>query len=188
MLRKYDPEHNQYTHYVPLEDMEEMKKQLAILNERLKNTPVFKPDTKEMHEDTVDFDINDIDTIKQYISHTKTFHIDAPINNRHASLLLVACYFANNMDVIKYLLSQGASSNKTDVFGYNPLMSVIMNEYMSQDTKLGCIDLLLEYGCDINWLNILAETALTIAIARCEFAIAHRLLDAGAILYTIQKA
>ncbi len=153
----------------------------------MKNTPVFKPDTKEIQDDTVDFDINDIDTIKQYIADQKAFHVDAPVNNRHASLLLVACYFSKNKDVIEYLIESGSSVNRTDVFGYNPLMSIIINDYMDSDTKLDCINFLINAGCDINWLNILAETPLTIAIARCEFAIAHRLLDAGAILYTIQR-
>ncbi len=30
MLSKYNPEHNEYTHYVPIEDMKEMQKQLDI--------------------------------------------------------------------------------------------------------------------------------------------------------------
>ncbi len=188
MLRRYNPEHNEYTHYVPLEEAKEIEAKLIALKERLKDVPVFNPSTKEMHEDTVEFDINDISTIKEYIANAEHFNIDAPINNRHASLLLVACYFCNNKEVIEYLVENGSSVNKTDVFGYNPLMSIIMNDYMETDIKIDCLNYLIDKGCDINWLNILAETPLTIAIARFEIDIAHLLLDRGAILYTIPQS
>ena len=42
MLKKYNPEHNEYVNYIPLESYAEMKEEIDKLNERLKNTPVME--------------------------------------------------------------------------------------------------------------------------------------------------
>ena len=60
-------------------------------------------------------------------------------------------------------------------------MSVILNENMEDDTKLQTIQMLINKGIDVNWLNIQGETAL--ALERIELDIANLLLDNGAVLY-----
>ncbi len=62
-------------------------------------------------------------------------------------------------------------------------MSVILNENMEDDTKLQTIQMLIDEGVDVNWLNIQGETALTLALERIELDIANLLLDSGAVLY-----
>ncbi len=62
-------------------------------------------------------------------------------------------------------------------------MSVILNENMEDDTKLQTIQMLIDKGVDVNWLNIQGETALTLALERIELDIANLLLDNGAVLY-----
>lgn len=62
-------------------------------------------------------------------------------------------------------------------------MSVILNENMYDETKLDVIKMLIDKGCDINWLNFQRETALIIALERVEIDIANLLLDNGAVIY-----
>lgn len=62
-------------------------------------------------------------------------------------------------------------------------MSVILNENMEDDIKLQTIQMLINKGVDVNWLNIQGETALTLALERIELDIANLLLDNGAVLY-----
>ena len=73
--------------------------------------------------------------------------------------------------------------NRTDIFGYNAIMSVILNENMTDDLKLDVIQMLIDKGCDVNWLNYQRETALLIALERIEIDIANLLLDNGAVIY-----
>ena len=62
-------------------------------------------------------------------------------------------------------------------------MSVILNENMEDDIKLQTIQMLIDKGVDVNWLNIQGETALTLSLERIELDIANLLLDNGAVLY-----
>ncbi len=84
---------------------------------------------------------------------------------------------------LDFLIAEGSEVNRTDIFGYNAIMSVILNENMEDDTKLQTIQMLINKGVDVNWLNIQGETALTLALERIELDIANLLLDNGAVLY-----
>ncbi len=184
MLNKYNPEHNEYTHYVPLEDAIKLQKKLEKLKERLKETPVQRPFHRELDEpDAIYLDINDADCVKAFLEQEDGFKMDDSVNNRHASFLLLVCYFAHNNGAIKYLEEAGSSINRVDMFGYNAIMSVILNDNMEADTKLETITYLIEKGCDVNWMNCQSETALSIALGRLEVDIANLLLDKGAVIY-----
>lgn len=182
MLTRYNPEHNEYVKYIPIEKYDEIKDELKKLKERLKNTPIKEP-FSFMSEPGKAIDINDIEDVKQLFEADNTVNMDAPVNNRYASFLLVASYFCKNIDIIKYLVEKGSSVHRVDMFGYNAIMSVILNENMETDTKLEPIAYLIDKGCDVNWLTCLGETALTLASSRMEIEIANFLLDRGAILY-----
>lgn len=54
---------------------------------------------------------------------------------------------------------------------------------MDDKTKLEVIQMLIDQGCDVNWINMQNETALIIALERVEIDIANLLLDNGAVLY-----
>ena len=60
---------------------------------------------------------------------------------------------------------------------------VILNENMTDDLKLNVIQMLIDKGCDVNWLNYQRETALLIALERIEIDIANLLLDNGSVIY-----
>ncbi len=184
MMKQYNPEHNEYTHYIPLEDLPQIQQRLEELRERIKNAPVYKPYHQGMANETVQLDINDVESVKQFLEHEENFRMDDSINNRHASFFLIACYFCNNNAVIRYLVEAGSSVNRVDVFGYNGVMSVILNECMELEAKLETIAYLIDNGCDVNWLNSRSESALTIALNRMDIEIAHLLLDKGAVIYS----
>ena len=84
---------------------------------------------------------------------------------------------------LDFLIAEGSEVNRTDIFGYNAIMSVILNENMEDDIKLQTIQMLINKGVDVNWLNIQGETALTLSLERIELDIANLLLDNGAVLY-----
>lgn len=54
---------------------------------------------------------------------------------------------------------------------------------MSNEQKVDVIQMLIDKGCDVNWLNYQRETALLIALERIEIDIANLLLDNGAVVY-----
>ena len=60
---------------------------------------------------------------------------------------------------------------------------MILNENMEDDIKLQTIQMLINKGVDVNWLNIQGKTALILALERIELDIAKLLLDNGAVLY-----
>ena len=43
--------------------------------------------------------------------------------------------------------------------------------------------MLIDKGCDVNWINSQGKTALMLALERIEPDIANLLLDNGAVLY-----
>ena len=125
---------------------------------------------------------NSVSELKKLIK-SNNFNLNASINRRRASLFLVACYFCMDKEPLDFLIAEGSEVNRTDIFGYNAIMSVILNENMEDDTKLQTIQMLINKGVDVNWLNIQGETALTLALERIELDIANLLLDNGAVLY-----
>ena len=62
-------------------------------------------------------------------------------------------------------------------------MSVVLNENMDDKTKLTVLQMLINKGCDVNWINSQGKTALMLALERIEPDIANLLLDNGAVLY-----
>lgn len=48
---------------------------------------------------------------------------------------------------------------------------------------MAVLQMLIDKGCDVNWINCQGKTALMLALERIEPDIANLLLDNGAILY-----
>lgn len=156
-----------------------MQEKIKKLEARLQNMPVNPIDQAEY---TDELDIDDVTSLKKLLK-AKNFNIDMPINRRRASLFLVACYFCSNKEPLEYLLAQNCEINRTDIFGFNAIMSVIFNENMDDETKLAVLQMLIDKGCDVNWINCQGKTALMLALERIEPDIANLLLDNGAVLY-----
>lgn len=171
---------NTYIKYVPVEQLPAIRKKLDALEKRLKIVPVYRPYNDEVDEC---FNINDIDEIKKMLEENPDFNIDDSINARHASLFLMACYMFTDMEIPEFLVNNGASVYRTDVFGNNALILLILNDNMTKEQKLNGVAYLINEGADINWLNVQAQTPLTTALAKMELDIANYLIDRGAILY-----
>lgn len=182
MISRYNPEQNDYVKYIPIEKFKEVNEDLLELKERLEKTPVKIPFMIPNEPDDGIY-INSLSDVKLLFEGDEPVNMDAPVNRRYASFLLVAAYFCKNIKIIKYLVEKGSSVHRVDAFGYNAIMSVILNENMEQKTKLEAISYLIDKGCDVNWLTCVGETALTLAISRMEIEIANLLLDRGAVLY-----
>ena len=187
----YNPEDKTYSKFITIEEMAEVQEKIKQIEERLKNTPVNPPYNFESEGN---IDINSVSELKKLIksnnfnlnasiNKSNNFNLNASINRRRASLFLVACYFCMEKEPLDFLIAEGSEVNRTDIFGYNAIMSVILNENMEDDTKLQTIQMLINKGVDVNWLNIQGETALTLALERIELDIANLLLDNGAVLY-----
>ena len=95
----------------------------------------------------------------------------------------MACYFCSDKEPLEYLLAQGSEINRTDIFGFNAIMSVIFNENMDDETKSIVLQILIDKGCDVNWINCQGKTALMLALERIEPDIANLLLNNGAVIY-----
>ena len=171
---------NTYIKYVPVEQLPAIRKKLDALEKRLKTVPVYRHYNDEVDEC---FNINDMDEIKNMLEENPDFNIDDSINARHASLFLMACYMCTDMEIPEFLVNNGASVYRTDVFGNNALILLILNDNMTKEQKLNGVAYLINEGADINWLNVQAQTPLTTALAKMELDIANYLIDRGAILY-----
>ena len=175
----FNPENQTYSKLIHIDEFPEMQKKMEQIAERVKNASVFPIAN---YESEAELCIDCVDEIQKMIE-TENFQINTPINRRGATLFLVACYFCSTIEPIEYLLEQGSEINRTDIFGYNAIMSVILNENMTDEQKLDVIQMLIDKGCDVNWLNYQRETALLIALERIEIDIANLLLDNGAVIY-----
>lgn len=179
MTTNYIPENPIYSKFIPISEFEEIKEKMKLLEERIKNIPDNPQPTYETEEE---LDIDDVNSLKKLLK-TENFNINMPINRRRASLFLIACYFCSDKEPLEYLLTQGCEINRTDIFGYNAIMSVILNENMDDETKLTVLQMLIDKGCDVNWINCQGKNALMLALERIEPDIANLLLDNGAVLY-----
>ena len=175
----YNSENECYSRFIPIDQAAEIQEKIKKLETRLQNMPVNPIDQTEC---TDELDIDDVNSLKKLLK-TENFNINMPINHRRANLFLVACYFCMDKEPLDFLIAEGSEVNRTDIFGYNAIMSVILNENMEDDTKLQTIQMLINKGVDVNWLNIQGETALTLSLERIELDIANLLLDNGAVLY-----
>lgn len=175
----YNTENQTYSKLIHLSQFPEMKKKIEQISERICNTPIYSINNYKIEEELC---IDCIDELKKIIN-SKTFNINSPLNRRRAHLFLVACCFCSTIEPLEYLLEQGSEINRTDMFGYNAIMYVVSNENMDDETKLKTIQMLIDKGCDVNWLTCQQETALTMALSRVDIDIANLLLDNGAMLF-----
>lgn len=175
----YNSENECYSRFIPIDQAAEIQEKIKKLETRLQNMPV---DPIDQTECTDELDIDDVNALKELLK-TENFNINMPINHRRASLFLVTCYFCSDKEPVEFLIGQGSEINRTDIFGYNAIMSVILNENMDNETKLAVLQMLIDKSCDVNWINCQGKTALMLALERIEPDIANLLLDNSAVLY-----
>ena len=168
-----------FNRYIPLSEAAAVFQLLNELHDQIKKKPLSELPYYELEDEVC---IDDVDTIKAYMEEHPDFFIDAPLFINRTTLFLIACEDGMNADVIEFLLNNNAEINRCNILGYNAVMLVIRNENMDIDTKLDVIQMLIDRGIDINWVNCYAETALNIALSRIEPRIAKLLMDNGCVL------
>lgn len=151
----YNSENECYSRFIPIDQAAEMQEKIKKLEERLQNMPVNPIDQTEC---TDELDIDDVNALKKLLKSEK-FNINMPINRRRASLFLVACYFCSNKEPLEFLIEQGSEINRTDIFGFNAIMSLILNENIDDETKLTVLQILIDKWYDVNWMNYQGKTA-----------------------------
>lgn len=78
-------------------------------------------------------------------------------------------------ELTKLLISSGVDLNKTDKYGYTPLMAAVENiEFSDDGSSQKCAEILIEAGADVNIKNDRGETILMLAI---EDGLSNRLIQ-----------
>lgn len=101
------------------------------------------------------------------------------------SQLIRQCFTYDNLEVIKYLLKQGADINAYDTseddgndyhhFGYTPLISAI-----KQNRNFATIKYLVEHGAHVNVPDDIGITPLNVAVRKSDMELIKYLIDNGA--------
>ncbi|XP_044262920.1 putative ankyrin repeat protein RF_0381 isoform X2 [Tribolium madens] len=112
--------------------------------------------------------------VKEYVS--EKLYVNFIFDNHHNPLTLALK--SHNIDVIKYLIENGAHVNCSNDYGYAPLHWAIKN-----DCSLDIIKLLINNNADINKISIYEfekYTPLSAAVDENNFEVAKLLIDEGA--------
>lgn len=127
--------------------------------------------------------INDANSLEKMFADNPAFKLENPMNIMRRTILLIACGMSEDTEGIEYLISRGAEINRNDLIGENALMYVIQNQNMPTDMKLKAVQLLIDHGIDINWVNSRFETPLMMALNQIEIEVAELLIDNGGVVY-----
>jgi ankyrin repeat protein len=99
------------------------------------------------------------------------------------TILLLSCGMSGDTEGIEFLINKGAEINRNDLLGENALMYIIQNQNMPTDIKLKAVQLLIDHGIDVNWVNSRFETPLMMALNQIEIEVAELLIDNGGVVY-----
>ena len=182
MITTYNKTTNLPTRYYRIAEFENVMNEMKKISGRIKYQ-VFgeKPETNPLEDYNVVVD--DAKSIEKLMAETPEFKLETCIDTLHRTLFLISCGLSGDTEGIEYLISKGAEINRCDLCGENALMYIIKNENMPVDMKVKAVQLLIDKGIDVNWINIQFETPLMMALNYTEFEIANILIDNGAIIY-----
>lgn len=131
--------------------------------------------------------IDDANSLERMFADNPAFKLEHPMDIMRRTILLVACGMSEDTEGIEYLINKGAEINRNDLMGENALMYVIQNPNMPTEEKLKAVQLLIDHGIDVNWLNSRFETPLMMALNQIEIEVAKLLIDNGGIVYQPPK-
>ena len=176
----YNIESDTYTKIIRKEDIQtEIEKMMGVIK-RLDQTPYLDEFPILFFEDLDWDDSYCID----YFMEINNISPSMSYNRFGECVFLTACFFSSKKEIIKWLVEfKGAEVNKTNILGKNALIHLITNESMSLEDKLDTIQYLIDFGADVNQMNINNKTALSTAMEMMESEIANLLLDNGALLF-----
>lgn len=178
--KRFNPENKSYSMTIPADELAAFEEKCNLVKEKIIKAQQAKPPVFEPGDSSLDID--DFEQIKSLIENEPNFKINMSLNRRRASLFLVCCYFCSKPDIIEYVLNCGSEINRVDLYGYNALMTLTLNEVMSETDKLPLVKLFIEKGIDIDWNNYEGDTPLTLALETMQLDIAGILIDAGALI------
>jgi len=106
--------------------------------------------------------------------------VDVSERDRGGRTALMHCFEYNNLELTKELLIKGSSVNDISDSEYTPLMYAVI----TPGINLEIVDLLLNYGADLNYSNSKGESAFSLSYLHNNIDIAYYLLLKGAKIPT----
>lgn len=186
MLKTYDKQNNTYTRYIHISEIEAALEKMKKISSRVQYKSIDDIPEGNQVED-YHLTIDDAKSLEKMFADNPDFKLESPMDTIRRSILLVACGMSEDTEGIEYLINKGAEINRNDVLGENALMYVIQNSNMPTEEKLKAVQLLIDHGIDVNWLNSRFETPLMMALNQIEIEVAELLIDNGGIVYQPPK-
>ena len=182
MFKTYDKQNNTYTRYIHISKIEAALEKMKKISSRVQYKSIDDiPEGNQIKDYHITID--DAKSLEKLFADNPAFKLEAPMDTMRRTILLVACGMSEDTEGIEYLINKGAEINRNDVLGENALMYVIQNPNMPTEEKLKAVQLLIDHGIDVNWINTRFETPLMMALNQIEIEVADLLIDNGGIVY-----
>lgn len=182
MLKTYDKQNNTYTRYIHISEIESALEKMKKISSRVQYKSIDDiPDGNQVED--YHLTIDDAKSLENMFANNPTFKLESPMDTMRRTIFLVACGMSEDTEGIEYLINKGAEINRNDLLGENALMYVIQNSNMPTEEKLKAVQLLIDHGIDVNWINTRFETPLMMALNQIEIEVADLLIDNGGIVY-----
>jgi ankyrin repeat protein len=182
MLKTYDKQNNTYTSYIHISEIEAALEKMKKISSRVQYKSIDDiPDENQVED--YHLTIDDAKSLEKMFADNPDFKLESPMDTMRRTILLIACGMSEDTEGIEYLINKGAEINRNDVLGENALMYVIQNPNMPTEEKLKAVQLLIDHGIDVNWINTRFETPLMMALNQIEIEVADLLIENGGIVY-----
>ena len=182
MIKKYNKIDGSYTRYIHISEIEAALEKMKKISSRVQYKSFDDIPEGNQVED-YHFTIDDAKSLEKMFADNPSFKFESPMDTMRRTILLIACGMSEDTEGIEYLINKGAEINRNDVLGENALMYVIQNPNMPTEEKLKAVQLLIDHGIDVNWINSRFETPLMMALNQIEIEVADLLIDNGGIVY-----
>lgn len=182
MLKTYNKQNNTYTRYIHISEIEAALEKMKKISSRVQYKSIDDiPDGNQVED--YHLTIDDAKSLEKMFADNPDFKLESPMDTMRRTILLIACGMSEDTEGIEYLINKGAEINRNDLMGENALMYVIQNPNMPTEEKLKAVQLLIDHGIDVNWINTRFETPLMMALNQIEIEVADLLIENGGIVY-----
>ena len=184
MLKTYDKQNNTYTRYIHISEIEAALEKMKKISSRVQYKSIDDiPDGNQVED--YHLTIDDAKSLEKMFADNPDFKLESPMDTMRRTILLIACGMSEDTEGIEYLINKGAEINRNDVLGENALMYIIQNPNMPTEEKLKAVQLLIDHGIDVNWINTRFETPLMMSLNQIEIEVAELLIENGGIVYKL---
>lgn len=182
MLKTYDKQNNTYTRYIHISEIEAALEKMKQISSRVQYKSIDDiPEGNQVKD--YHLTIDDAKSLEKMFADNPDFKLESPMDTMRRTILLIACGMSEDTEGIEYLINKGAEINRNDVLGENALMYIIQNPNMPTEEKLKAVQLLIDHGIDVNWINTRFETPLMMALNQIEIEVADLLIENGGVVY-----